>query len=1272
MADTYTVSYQINVVGAEAAQTAINKFTTATKKLTEAQRPFQKLNNSINNLKNRLNSLSQKAPTIQIKTGDAERRIDRLIGKIRQLRAEAQKPINLGVRGTGASTARTTGRSSGSSSRTVVAPTSSRNTNAISRALPRNLGYKAIGPTPLDVGGIGAISMLKGMGIAYGLAGVGTLVSNVVKDAVAYDNAMQTVRNILATHDKRTGFDARFKGMERIVRNVGVETKFTAPEVADAAKFLAMAGFNLEGISQSISPIADIALVGDTELGETADVVTNVMTGYGIAPSRVRNAADVMTMTFTKSNTTLMEMAEAYKYAASLLSMNGTSFEEATAALGILGDAGIKGSQAGTTMRTIVMNIAKPTKGQKKMWKEIGVERLDQNGNVRNLFDIFKDLNEKNLTVQQLGSLFHKTATMGAGVLANHVDKWNEIIEQNFLSEGLAKRLADEKKNTIQGLWAQLTSAFTEDGLQAFEGVQAPIRELLTSITNWLKTPEAASAFKTAAQDLLEFAKMIKDATSWIITLVKRFKPFVKIWLTFQIYMWPVLTGIRAFKAAILGLGVVTKAVGWISMLIGKIGLLRKIMLATNRTVGGFWRGIGPNIQNAVSWGANQTGNYLQTQYLSGITGRDISPAVAQRYQQIYGKPIGGSWGANIGKGAGWIASGAAGIGGAFAGSWLGSKIGEEGSTASIAGSILGGFAGSVGTAVLVGKLATFAPMLACWPVAIGAAVLAVVGLTSYIWKEKAAIDTAIEAHDKYLSSISTLNGISYSDHATEADKYYAIVYNRQLDTNQAISEHIKLVREQLGIIDEVAEKLDNTTKFKDAQKEIYEDLAKPFGYMSNADDWISATNPIYVNGEYVPYLTPQRQPTMMADGSVDDLYIFNGYEYNPLVKNHMSLLAAAKQLTAMGHDTSQGTEAQQLIDATRQRILRSLSISDYNAVIADIFANMNGREWTPGSEQWNVNDIGNKTMAELQSGYHYVYGLKSAVLEQFQIDNPNTPIAKMLVTFADILRAYESNQETVADEIIQKFLLESGVDIFNKERYGVFGSEEWLKHFGYYNNQWNALTYTESYVDANGQTKTRERRLTAEEAQRHFMTFHQQIIDTVQRLAPQIQPYFNSYLNHAVWDFGTQGGVTGTGRSFEGQVQQSTNGTYYKYKGGKWYASDANGNIKDGPWMPIDDAVFRRENNMDGTNPINSTNLPEYKPTYTPPKNTYNTDYKSNYRDNSAAPKQVIVKIENLMNVESVDLSNPDNAAVISDLKEQLTQALVDVVHDFDETWHG
>ena len=547
MAQNFTVNYDINVLSQDAV-TAINSFAQATKKLDQAMRPFRKLNTSISNLQNNLTKLNAKTYTVKLETSKAVNNVDKLIGRLRRLKAEAKGAgINLGSINTagGVAAGGTSSRSTGGKRVAATAGRTSTSSSIISRNMPKNLGYKLLGPTPLDTGGIMAVDMLKGMGIAYGIAGIGSLISNSVKDYTEYNNIMKTAENILGAHDKRADFKERFAAMERQVRNVGVQTKFTAPQVADASKFLAMAGFDVDAINKSIAPIADIALVGDTDLGETADVVTNIMTGYNISPEKVRKAADIMTMTFTKSNTTLMEIAEAYKYSASLLSAGDVPFEEATAAMGILGNAGIKGSQAGTTMRTIMANIVNPTKKQAAAWKRIGVSRTDKNGNMRDVVDIFEDLNKKDLSLSDYYQIFHKTAAQGAVSLANDVEGWNDIIKANFMSEGLAKQLADEKKNTIQGLWAQLTSMFTEDGIEAFDEIQQPIKDFLRNITNWLGTDEAKNFIKSVARDLMDFAKLLIDVTKQIYTFFEAFRKPIKWFIAFQLKMWPILNLVR-------------------------------------------------------------------------------------------------------------------------------------------------------------------------------------------------------------------------------------------------------------------------------------------------------------------------------------------------------------------------------------------------------------------------------------------------------------------------------------------------------------------------------------------------------------------------------------------------------------------------------------------------------------------------------------------------------------------------------------------------------
>lgn len=568
---TYQVNYIVNVDAAN-AQSAINSFKRAVASMDKATKPIIDLQNKVRGLVETMSALNRGKYSVKIDTRPATQKIGKLIRALQMAKAEVQQLNAMGVTLGGAGIKRkatsrtTTAASAGSSaSRTRTTPSSSSRTAASSTRRyvspimkhPTNLGYKLWGPTPLPNNGGMAIDMLKGMGIAYGLAGAGMLVSNVVEQAAEYDNLMKTVENILKSHDSEENFAGRFSQMTQVVRNVGMKTKFKVTEVADAAKFLAMAGLNVNAIQQAISPIADIALVGDTELGKTADLVTNIMTAYNIAPNQMRNAADIMTNTFTMSNTTLTEIAEAYKYAASLLSAGNVSFEEATAAIGVLGDAGIKGSQAGTTMRTIMANIANPTKKQRAGWEDIGISLTDKNGKRKDPIQIFKELNEKNLDVDAFYNIFHKTAASGAVALAAHADKWENVYLENFLAGGMTRRLAEEKQNTFQGLWAQLTSVFTDQGVTAFNGVQGALRGWMKSAINWMdpnKNPDAQKVFKEIANSLMEFMQILIDASKWFVWFFDKFGGIVKTWAKFQLMIWPVVKAVTAFRSAFLGL----------------------------------------------------------------------------------------------------------------------------------------------------------------------------------------------------------------------------------------------------------------------------------------------------------------------------------------------------------------------------------------------------------------------------------------------------------------------------------------------------------------------------------------------------------------------------------------------------------------------------------------------------------------------------------------------------------------------------------------------
>ena len=1214
MAENYVVNYDINV-RSQAAIQALTNFQQATNKLSQAGKQLTAFQKKIEAVTNKLNQMSRKAPVLDIATSKVNKKLDATIAKLEKIHRLAKKTAALNVT-TGAAPA---GSTSGGSSRTS-SPKRTPSVTRVSRPKTSLNSYQALGHTMIDTGGVGALDFVKGMGIAYGITGLGSLIGSTIKEATEYDNLMATARNILRTHDRDPqSFAQRFAQMERIVRDVGVKTKFTAPQVADASKFLAMAGFDVEAINKSIAPIADIALVGDTDLGETADVVTNIMTGYGIDPSQVRRAADIMTMTFTKSNTTLLEIAEAYKYSASLLSAGGVSFEEATAAMGILGDAGIKGSQAGTTLRTIMANIVNPTKKQLTNWERIGVSRTDESGRVRPLTEIFQDLKNADLYVDDFYKLFHKTAAQGAVSLAMNVDKWNEIVEKNFLSDGLVGELAEEKKNTIQGLWYQLTSAFTETGMQVFEEMNSPIRELITSTTAWLKTDEAKSALREMGALTLDIIKFLKEFLFTIINVYNRFSGFVKLWLELQVYLSAALVPLRIFKSLFDFGNWIFKSIRYIGLLTSSFGSLTKNILTANAAQQKF-----------------KSGAILE---MIAAT-RGYSPEVVARFNKMYPGRFSAS---NFLAGA----KGVGAIGGMIGGAYLGSTIGEQGGVASTIGTIVGSLAGAWGGSALMGLLPKLLPLLSN-PVGWVTGLVVAFGAAGYaLYKYHESIDDATAANNRFLESTSNLNGINYSEHATMADKYLSIVYNKQLDVNEAIGAHVELMKEQLGLMQQ-AEKEANQDPFSKTHKTIFDNANKAFGFWATDNEARNAAlSTIYKpdgTPDWAMAVTPQQN--ISSSGSFTS-YLFNGIDFGRGNLRTYQAIAAARLLYGLGRDTSEGTELAKTINDFRSRFLKSASVSDFSAVISQLnaFTREKAANVIPGSAGWTMAAIGDNSLADNQRGYHYVSAFNQTLHQQFEWDNPQTAAANLMATWVKMLQSHDANK-TISDELAKTFLLQSGIDIFNADRYGEFASDKFLENFGFKNGQWGSIT-----VKMNGQ----DVQLTAEQARQTFLSFHQKIIDTVNQLHPSIRPYFESYINNPVWSYGDPNKP----QTKEGSTV-TLDGVKYTFRNGQWVPDN-------GVMLPMSDADMQRKliaQNGTGTTTTTTT-------TTTNPGGK-SSDYKSHYNNNSAAPKQVIVKIENLMNVESVDLSNPDNAAVIADLKGQLTQALVDVVHDFDETYHG
>ena len=698
MAENYIVNYQINV-NSNPALESIRKFQQATAEMESLTKRFDIVAKSIGKVNSALASIKTKPINIQINTSAAEASLERVLKQLSNIKSQAKTALGKPLYSTSdikkldqaissingktinpkanteraissldkliqkieqiksnskiTITASAAGASKGVSGSTTrnTTSTSTRQTGAGRSTYLYPSTRQVLGPTYANTGTNVAGEMIKGMGIAYGLSSLMSGVTSVFRDASTYDNIAKTTKNILQTHDKGVGFEGRFNEMNQLMRQVGVETKYTAPQVASAGKFLAMAGFNVDQIKHAIRPISDIALVGDTDLGETADVVTNIMTAYEIPAKQMDNTADILTMTFTKTNTTLLELAESFKYAGTVAHQSGLDFETASAAFGVLGDAGIKGSHAGTTLRMMLLNMMNPTKRGQEAWDILGINTKDKNGNLRNLSDILSDLHEKQQTMSAgdfstlINKMFRVTAAPGALALINNVAKMQEVTGLNKKSMGLASDLADEKKNTIQGLWYQMTSAFTETGMQGFEQMQGVIRDFLQRMIELMKSTEFATALRNAMDMFIKLLNVVVSVFKQIMTFWNLLPNWAKDGIVWFVKIQMTLGVIAGIGQSILSTWIMIRGVmmgSWLSTIISKFTFLFRTIhngykyFLLSRALG---NGVGSSVINAI--GTRTTSAIVATGVTANANGFTALSAASGLLRGLFTTPIG-------------------------------------------------------------------------------------------------------------------------------------------------------------------------------------------------------------------------------------------------------------------------------------------------------------------------------------------------------------------------------------------------------------------------------------------------------------------------------------------------------------------------------------------------------------------------------------------------------------------------------------------------------
>jgi hypothetical protein len=344
-----------------------------------------------------------------------------------------------------------------------------------------------------------------------------------------------------------------------------------------------------------------------------------------------------------------------------------------------------------------------------------------------------------------------------------------------------------------------------------------------------------------------------------------------------------------------------------------------------------------------------------------------------------------------------------------------------------------------------------------------------------------------------------------------------------------------------------------------------------------------------------------------------------------------------------MGRDTSEGSDAKTIIDDFTQRMLAAASTEDFNAVKKDLHSHLDSLVPIAGSENWMHNDLFDSKGDEYKRSYWYLDGLKKTVTEAFDYENQTTVNAKLLHVLNEMLVWLEKSPDPIPEKLQSDFLLLRGILPAKTKQYGSWLSDEMMSKYGFIDGHWTPTEY--QVKGADGQMRTSY--LTAEESKKTFKGLQHKVQEAIAPLSPNLKAQFDNRVNHKAW-------------SAADKEELIVNHDYWNENKQIWETFLGYDEWRDGNYF----IKAKHQPKFDGEgNPIRKNH---------PNDTTTEGDYQSNYKSNSAAPKQIIVKIENLMNVKSIDLTNPQNQAVVSDLKEQLAQALIDVVHDFDASFHS
>lgn len=309
-----------------------------------------------------------------------------------------------------------------------------------------------------------------------------------VKTAADFDEQMSKVGAISGT----TGKD--MDALRAKAREMGAKTKFSATEAGQGFEYMAMAGWKTGDMLDGIEGIMNLAAASGEDLGTTSDIVTDALTAFGLSAKDSGHFADILASASSNANTNVGMMGETFKYAAPIAGALGYSAEDTALAIGLMANAGIKGSQAGTSLRSIMTNLTGEIKLSGKALGDVTIQTTNADGSMRSFSDIIGDCRQAfaNMTESEKAAaaetLVGKNAMSGFLAIMNATESdVNKLAGAIDNCDGSAENMAATMQDNLSGQITILKSALQELAIQIGEALMPTVRSIVSKIQEWVE-----------------------------------------------------------------------------------------------------------------------------------------------------------------------------------------------------------------------------------------------------------------------------------------------------------------------------------------------------------------------------------------------------------------------------------------------------------------------------------------------------------------------------------------------------------------------------------------------------------------------------------------------------------------------------------------------------------------------------------------------------------------------------------------------------------------